>query len=243
MDLAERRRALDDLYEALANLEQRVGGKRQLSECNGQMDWPRRGVYFFFENGECRDDGVTPRVVRVGTHALKPSRSTLWGRLAQHKGNVGGRHPHGGNHRGSVFRLHVGTALLATGDWPDSIRETWGVGGTAKGDITDDEYPLERAVSAHIGAMPFLWLDIDDEPSASSSRGVVERGSIALLSNHQRPGIDRPSRNWLGHHASREAIRESGLWNVNHTQDLPGASSREATRLISASTIGNLDNW
>lgn len=232
MDINERRSALDDLYGALANLERRVGGKRQLSECNGQMDWPRRGVYFFFETGEYREDGVTSRVVRVGTHALKPSRSTLWGRLAQHKGNVGGGHPLGGNHRGSIFRLHVGTGLLATGDWPDSVRETWGVGSTAKGAIKESEYPLERAVSAHIGAMPFLWLDIDDEHSPASNRGLVERGAIALLSNYQRAVIDAPSPHWLGHHASREAIRESGLWNVNHVQDLAGTSSIEATRIM-----------
>lgn len=232
MDINERRSALDDLYEALANLERRVGGKRRLSECNGQMDWPKRGVYFFFEEGEYREDGVMPRVVRVGTHALKPSRSTLWGRLAQHKGNSGGRHPQGGNHRGSIFRLHVGTALLAKGDWPDSVRETWGVGSTAKDAIIESEYPLERAVSAHIGAMPFLWLDIDDEPSAASNRGVVERGTIALLSNYQRPIVDGPSQDWLGHHASREAVRKSGMWNVNHVQDPPGSLSRESTLIL-----------
>lgn len=110
MDLGTRRAALDDFYALLAELEERVGGKRMLENCNGRTDWPHRGVYFFFEEGEYREDGKTPRVVRVGTHALGPSRPTLWGRLSQHRGTDGGSTPGGGNHRGSIFRRHVGAA-------------------------------------------------------------------------------------------------------------------------------------
>jgi hypothetical protein len=67
-------------------------------------------VYFFFEDGEVRADGGL-RLVRVGTHALTAtSKATLWGRLRQNRGQVGGRSPGGGNHRGSVFRRHVGAA-------------------------------------------------------------------------------------------------------------------------------------
>ena len=74
------------------------------------MDWPRRGVYFFFEPGESRSlSGTGSRIVRLGTHALaNGSRSTLWQRLSQHRGNAKGD---GGNHRGSIFRLLVGVAL------------------------------------------------------------------------------------------------------------------------------------
>ena len=75
------------------------------------MEWPARGVYFFFEDGEARStSGTGPRVVRIGTHALTAkSSTTLWNRLAQHRGVVG---TGGGNHRGSIFRLLVGEALL-----------------------------------------------------------------------------------------------------------------------------------
>lgn len=100
-------------YELMAELEDRLGGARRLGECRGGMGWPRRGVYFFFEPGELREDGKTPRVVRVGTHALKRgARSTLWGRLRQHRGTMRGKMPGGGHHRGSIFRLHVGSAIL-----------------------------------------------------------------------------------------------------------------------------------
>jgi hypothetical protein len=41
------------------------------------MSWPRRGVYFFFENGEMRSEtGTGPRVVRVGTHAMRSGLPT-----------------------------------------------------------------------------------------------------------------------------------------------------------------------
>ncbi len=192
---------------------------------------------FFFEDGEGREDGVTPRVVRVGTHALRPSRSSLWGRLSQHKGNAGGSMPGGGNHRGSIFRLHVGTALLEAADWSESIRASWGVGSTATAAVRWAEYPLERGVSEHIGKLPFLWLAVDDAPGPESERGVIEAGAVALLSNFEREPIDPPSPGWLGRRAARPLVRESGLWNVRHVQDPPdgrflevlAARVREAT--------------
>lgn len=102
---------LQRFYELMAELDAQVGGKRLLRDCHGRMDWPLRGAYFFFEHGEARlQSGGGPRVVRVGTHALKVgSRTTLWKRLSQHKGVA---RSGGGNHRGSIFRLIVGTALL-----------------------------------------------------------------------------------------------------------------------------------
>ena len=104
-------------YELLSSLAAGLGGWRRLAECSGRMNWPQRGVYFFFEPGESRSrSGTGNRVVRVGTHALKDgSRSTLWQRLSQHRGNARGD---GGNHRGSIFRLLVGAALARRGDCP-----------------------------------------------------------------------------------------------------------------------------
>ena len=67
------------------------------------------------------------RVVRIGTHALAAcgSRSTLRQRLGQHRGGASGR----GNHRGSIFRLLVGQALLTRGGLPPC--PSWGVKGDA----------------------------------------------------------------------------------------------------------------
>ena len=101
--MSARQTDLDLLYELMAELETRCGGKRKLAHCDGFMDWPERGVYFFFENRELRNDSDTQRVVRVGTHGLRPSKSTLWRRLSQHRGNVTGSMPGGGNHRVRFF--------------------------------------------------------------------------------------------------------------------------------------------
>ena len=228
--MIDRAEWLDRFYVLLDELEHKVGQRRCLADCSGALDWPAKGVYFFFETGELREDGVTPRVVRVGTHALRPSSSTLWGRLSQHRGNVAGSLPGGGNHRGSIFRLHVGTALISGGTWTDDVRSSWGVGSNANANLRILEYQLERAVSIHIGTMPFLWLPIDDPADAESDRGVVERGSIALLSNYKRASIDPPSPNWLGRRADRSDVVLSGLWNVNHVRNDPAPGFLEVMR-------------
>jgi hypothetical protein len=98
-------------YGLLAQLETTIGGARRLGDTSGRTGWPQRSVYFFREPGESRtDSGTGPRIVRVGTHALKlGSATSLWNRLSQHRGRLASG---GGNHRGSIFRLIVGAALI-----------------------------------------------------------------------------------------------------------------------------------
>jgi hypothetical protein len=206
-------RVLTELYGLLGDLSRRTGGPRVLRECAGSTGWPERGVYFFFEPGETRPDG-SPRVVRVGTQGLTSgSSSTLWKRLHQHKGQRSG----GGNHRGSVFRLHVGAALIARGDV--AAVSTWGQRSSAARAIRDTERQIEEAVSAYIGSMPFLWVSVNDEPSATSDRGIIEAGSIAALSRLANRTAGPPSAAWLGNFSARPDIRNSGLWNVRHVTD------------------------
>ena len=210
-----RREQLVRFYALLDELEKRIGGARSLIECSGRLEWPRRGVYFFRESSEMRSDtGKGPRIVRVGTHALKEgSETTLWNRLSQHKGR---ERTSGGNHRGSIFRLIVGTAMIAR---DRRNVPTWGRGNTASADVMRAENPFERDVSAVVRRMPFLWLKIDDEPGPSSLRGYTERNAIALLSNYGRTPLDPPSASWLGRHCDRERVRNSGLWNSTHVDD------------------------
>ena len=215
-------RHVQKFYELLDSIETKIGGKRTLANCDGYMSWPKRGVYFFFEPGEERStSGNGLRCVRVGTHAIsKNSKTKLWNRLSQHQGTIRGENPGGGNHRGSVFREHVGTALINRDKWPDEISGNWG-GSNAPKEIKMREWPLERKVSDHIRSMPFIWLEIDDEPGPNSLRGYIERNSIALLSNYQRDNnpIDPPSSSWLGNWAEHPDVRKSGLWNANHVDE------------------------
>jgi hypothetical protein len=179
-----------------------------------------RGVYFFFEAGEQRaDSGDGPRVTRIGTHGLTAgTTSTLRGRLRQHHGTRLGS----GNHRGSIFRLLTGDALLRAGAAPACA--SWGNKdfarlGLDRATVQRMELSLEQAVSARLAAMPVLWLDIGDTPGPESLRGLIERNAIALLSNEGKPPIDAPSPGWLGHHSSRPHVRASGLWNQNHVDE------------------------
>lgn len=47
---------IDRFYTLLSELEEQVGGKQRLGECTGYMDWPDRGVYFFFAPNESRGE-------------------------------------------------------------------------------------------------------------------------------------------------------------------------------------------
>ena len=212
---ATRANDLVRFYALLDKLERNIGGARRLADCSGRMHWPQRGIYFFSESGEDRSDtGSDPRIVRVGTHALKDGSGTkLWTRLSQHKGQLS---TGGGNSRGSIFRLIVGAALIARDGY---VFPTWGDGNTAKGDIRKSELPLEREVSRVIGEMPFLWLSIEDEAGPGSLRGYIERHSIALLSNYRAPAVDAASQAWLGRCCNRERVRQSGLWNQKHVDE------------------------
>jgi hypothetical protein len=82
--------------------------------------------------------------------------------------------------------------------------------------LVQAEAPIELAVTQYLGSLPFLWLDVGDEPAPESQRGLIERNAIALLSNHAREPLDPPSQSWLGHHCDRWLVRSSGLWNQRH---------------------------
>ncbi len=162
--------------------------------------------------------------MRVGTHAISgTSQRRLWTRLREHKGRTGGTHPGGGDHRGSVFRWHVGWALLNQGAYSGEIRQTWGereLGtGSRRDRVKDAEYLLERDVSDFIGNMPFLWVEVPDDPGPRSDRKVLETNCIALLSNRNRPTLDPCSPGWLGRASEEPKVRESGLWLHNHVDD------------------------
>jgi hypothetical protein len=211
--VSRRRADVERLYQLLAVLTEHVGVYRMLRDCTGRDGWPSHGVYFFFEPDEVRADG-TLRLVRIGTHALtQQSRTTLWTRLSQHRGPVHG----GGNHRTSVFRHHLGAALIRRAGGPDALVGAWlnrhrsAAWATAEADV-------EREVSRYICGMPFLWLSVPNRSDGTSDRGYVERNCIALLSGCGG-STNEPTPGWLGHHAVSEKVRASGLWNVHHVDD------------------------
>lgn len=214
---------LQRFYELLARQAEKSGGAAPLRDQPKGL--PSRGVYFFFEEGEVRQEsGTGLRVVRVGTHALGTgSRSTLRQRLGQHLGTRSGS----GNHRGSIFRLLVGQALMSSGRVPAC--RSWGLNGAASQAATvldmepaalrSSEGALEQAVSRYIGNMQVVLTEVPDEPGPHSMRGRIERNSIALLSNYVQEPLDTASLGWLGRNSNRQLVAGSGLWNQNHVEE------------------------
>jgi hypothetical protein len=224
-DYLRRLHDIHRFYELLDSIENNCGGKRLLGDCHGKMNWPKRGIYFFFEPDEIRTtsgDGL--RIVRVGTHAIdKPiNQKKLWDRLISHRGTFSGKFANGGNHRTSVFRKHIGYAVIAKDHYDTQSGESWGQGNSAKELIRWKEHPIELAVSQYIRKMPFIWVPINDAPGPKSLRSYIERNAIALFSNYLHPEhkIDEPDKKWLGHWTKSEYIRKSGMWNVYHVNEI-----------------------
>ena len=90
--------------------------------------------------------------------------------------------------------------------------------GIDRSSFSSAEADVEALVSEYIGKMPFLWLGVGDDPGPNSSRGLIERNAIALLSGY-RHAIDSPSAGWLGQHSDRERVRLSGIWNNNYVDE------------------------
>ena len=220
----DRLKDLKRFFDLLAHLEYKNGTKINLGICNGKMNWPKQGIYVFYEAGESRtESGKGCKAVRVGTHALKKgSKSTLWGRLSNHRGSRSGL----GNHRGSIFRLLVGISLANRNNIPLPTR--WGDKKARRKKMSqlelNAEYELEKYVSDYICAMPFVYLNVSSDTGPKSDRAFIERNAIALLSNCHKPVIDQSSLNWLGRHCDRELVRCSGLWNQNHVKERYDAS-------------------
>lgn len=208
---------LDKFYDLLDNLEERIGGRHRLGDCDGRMAWPTRGVYFFFEPREVRSvNSLHPRVVHVGANAVTATNtiSTLWDRLEQHRGDL---NPCGGNHRSSIFRLLIGGAIGQRDN--ESAPTSWGVGSSASKAIRETERSHEIQVSNYLAEMTFLYVSVPDVPRQQRNpRANLKRNAVALLSGYHEHSPDKPSSEWLGHHSTKEEVRRSGLWNNQYVK-------------------------
>jgi len=164
-----------------------------------RRDIPANGVYLLFESGETvtTGDGLVERIVRVGTHT---GEGRLGRRLAIH---------YSGDRRRSVFRLHVGAALLARDDPAAPRLAEWtGAKQTPMPEV-------EEVVTGYLRErFTFCCIPVPDK----DERLALEQAVIALLAQYP-PGP--PSDGWLGLHAPRPEIRRSGLWNTQHLAGVP----------------------
>lgn len=82
---------------------------------------PHNGVYIFYERGQTLNinNCVADKIVRIGTHK-KDNRFRR--RMREHFGNVSSLK---GNKNGSVFRKHLGGALLRKDNPEDPRLKVW----------------------------------------------------------------------------------------------------------------------
>lgn len=206
--IERRRKAVKTAYE----LFERISASQmppRLSELLA-TDLPTHGVYFFFDETEAtRFSNIIPRLVRVGTHGVSAgSTATLRNRLRTHFGTRAGQ----GNHRASVFRLHVGRAIIERESLQEQFPD-WGKGQSANREITDREAALETKVSQYIGNLRVLAIPVLDSAGKNSMRATIERQFIAMFTEHLC-ALESASANWLGKFSDKPTIKETGLWNV-----------------------------
>jgi hypothetical protein len=171
---------------------------------------PQQGVYFFFDPDETTPfSHRLPRIVRIGTHGVSlGSKATLRTRLRTHFGTSDGN----GNHRSSVFRLHIGEALIHKLGLAEQF-PNWGRGQNVAKSTIESERELEREVSRYIAKLQVLSIEVMDDSTRFSARSTIEKNALALFTEDLVP-LDPPSKDWLGLCSSQAAIKQSGLWNV-----------------------------
>jgi hypothetical protein len=199
-------------YDLLLRLQKMPGQMIPFSELDGKK-LSKAGVYFFFDRHEFSRfyRKETLRVVRVGTHGVsKGSKSLLWTRLRTHRGNDDGT----GSHRSSIFRLHVGSAILAS---QGERMPSWGVGDNASKETRESEQKMETEVSQYLKDLRVAYLPVVDAAGADSDRSYIEKNAISLLTGGG--AIDVQGKQWLGNFSPTHQIRTSGLWNVNYVGD------------------------
>lgn len=166
---------------------------------------PKNGIYVFFERGEFVQfgDRLVDRIVRVGTHR-KDDRFPA--RIRDH---YGGFRSLSGNKNSSIFRKHVGGALIAQRDPHDPRLTQW------LKQNAPTYLELEREVSEYfLHNFTFVCFHVED----SGVRLALESGLIALFSQYP---IGTPSDKWLGRYANSDIIRRTGLWNTQRVTANP----------------------
>ncbi len=197
MDLTN---AIYDLFRALP----RYGHHTPLSTL------PANGMCLFFEAGEtcCLKGKQVDRIVQIGSNQ---SDGRFPGRIRQHYGRVNSL---GGNKNASIFRKHIGGALLSRSDPHDPRIEDW---NKPEGPTLAD---VEEWVSRELrDRFSFICLPVDSHEDRLS----LKKGLIALLAQHP---LGHPSDSWLGRYALNPDISSSGLWNTQHVRSCPLSESQ-----------------
>jgi hypothetical protein len=182
------------LSKAIHKTVWKLPGRHWLPESTQAL--PPDGIYFFFEEGEEPPEG--PRIVRVG---INESNGRFPDRLRSH---------FRGSRNSSVFRRHLGTALLRKEGYSEASVKLWLQNDTeTAGDraLVDE---IEAAVSRMLEErFSFSWIPVPE----AADRQLLEAWLISALAVGP---LAEPSPEWLGRWSPSSKIVQSGLWNVEH---------------------------
>jgi len=175
-------------------------------------DVPKNGLYFWYEEDELGHGGKQ-RITRVGTHK---KQGRLQARINEHFGGV---------REGSVFRKHLGGTLMRLNTEPEAEVKAWYEKRKENPRFNDPKFKYyEEGVTKQAEDSSYRVLRVDD----SNERLQMEEKLIALFSHCE---TCCPSKKWLGNHAYRKEIRDSGLWNINHIHSVNEFTQSDLPRL------------
>jgi len=152
-----------------------------------KKDLPENGIYFYYEKGEMIKGRNVERIVRVGTHR---KQGRFPGRVNDHFHS---------NKNASVFRRHVGSALMSRRN--DKRVDDWIVQDAPT--FSDIEKEVNDTLRNNFS---FRWIVADD----GVERLGLEKRLISALAHHAS------SVEWLGNRAVNKKVKRSKLWNDQH---------------------------
>jgi hypothetical protein len=186
---------------------------------------PSNGIYFFYEQGEIWGHGDSkPRVVRVGTHKDGNFRSRIAEHFLLNEAKMNFDASKSPPHDRSIFRKNIGRVLLNKDN--DSYLKIWGIDFTTKAnrinfcglrDIAKERQIEEKITEILRKRFSFRFILIDSQAHRIGSGGL-ESAVIGTLAHCIKC---QPSSDWLGRQSPVQRIRESGLWLVQHLDNLP----------------------
>jgi len=154
----------------------------------------------------------TQVILGLGTHG---GRATLRERMRQH---------YSLNREGSVFRRHLGSALLKTKRFSDEQIAEWSRGRKSPRwrDFTETEAEVSQLIRSRF---LFRVVAVDD----IEERETLEEELIASLAACPQC---KPSEGWLGRFARNEKVRRSGLWNSDYVDSEKRMDVNDLKRLF-----------
>ena len=157
------------------------------------------GIYVMFEDGE--KIGNLDRIVRVGK-----AEESLLTRLTQHFINEDKDY--------SIFRKHVGRALLQKGNYSQVDINNWNKKGIKCPQI-------EKKVTEELKRFSFCCTDVfsNIEEIKNLEQTLIETLSMYNRLHKKQTGKDVFSKNWLGQDCTNDKVKTSGLWNDEHVRN------------------------